>query len=158
MEVWEDSYRAAMQYLRTPDGYVVSFHTGSFFSTHSHVLQHLQYRRVHMRLGTPVGTLLDSLSAFWPGLQVLAGDVEEAIKAHLVCELKLTMIVTVAPSADGSSPDWWLWRKHRAMPEGFNYVNKTVEWAGYPLRPEFVESTYHLYQVSEKARIRNAVQ
>ncbi len=37
------------------------------------------------------------------------------------------------------------------MPEGFNYVNKTVEWAGYPLRPEFVESTYHLYQVSLRA-------
>jgi ER degradation enhancer, mannosidase alpha-like 1 len=29
---------------------------------------------------------LDSLSAFWPGLQVLAGDVENAIKSHLLCE------------------------------------------------------------------------
>lgn len=28
---------------------------------------------------------IDSLGAFWPGLQVLAGDVESAIKAHLVC-------------------------------------------------------------------------
>ena len=29
---------------------------------------------------------VDSLSAFWPGLQVLAGDVENAIKLHLLCE------------------------------------------------------------------------
>lgn len=29
---------------------------------------------------------VDSLSAFWPGLQVLAGDVENAIKSHMTCE------------------------------------------------------------------------
>ena len=29
---------------------------------------------------------LDSLSAFWPGLQVLAGDVENAIQSHLICK------------------------------------------------------------------------
>lgn len=28
---------------------------------------------------------VDSLSAFWPGLQVLAGDIESAIKAHMIC-------------------------------------------------------------------------
>lgn len=28
---------------------------------------------------------IDSLAAFWPGLQVLAGDVENAIKLHLLC-------------------------------------------------------------------------
>lgn len=28
---------------------------------------------------------VDSLSAFWPGLQVLGGDIENAIKTHLVC-------------------------------------------------------------------------
>jgi mannosidase alpha-like ER degradation enhancer 1 len=83
---------------------------------------------VHLRTGQPVGTLLDSLSAFWPGLQVLAGDVENAIKSHLVY--------------------WHLWQKHSCLPEGFNYVNKTVEWSGYPLRPEFVESTYHLYRAT----------
>lgn len=30
--------------------------------------------------------MLDSLSAFWPGLQVLAGDIENAIKSHMICE------------------------------------------------------------------------
>jgi hypothetical protein len=28
---------------------------------------------------------VDSLSAFWPGLQVLAGDVQNAIKLHMIC-------------------------------------------------------------------------
>ena len=29
---------------------------------------------------------IDSLSAFWPGLQVLAGDVQNAIKLHMICK------------------------------------------------------------------------
>ena len=39
---------------------------------------------------------LDSLSAFWPGLQVLAGDVESAIKSHMLCEghLKTSILIT----------------------------------------------------------------
>lgn len=108
MNIWDDSYRSVMQHVRAPDGYM--------------------FRNVHMRFGVPVGSLLDSLSAFWPGLQVVAGNIEDAIKSHLVY--------------------WHLWQKHSAMPEGFNYVNKTLEWAGYPLRPEFIESTYWLYRAT----------
>ena len=32
---------------------------------------------------------VDSLSAFWPGLQVLAGDVENAIKSHMTCKFTI---------------------------------------------------------------------
>jgi hypothetical protein len=39
-----------------------------------------------MTTGEKAYNTLDSLSAFWPGLQVLAGDVENAIKSHLLCE------------------------------------------------------------------------
>lgn len=35
------------------------------------------------------------------------------------------------------------------MPEAFNFVNRTTEWNGYPLRPEFVESTYYLYRATK---------
>jgi ER degradation enhancer, mannosidase alpha-like 1 len=38
-----------------------------------------------MKNGEKAFDTLDSLSAFWPGLQVLAGDVENAIKSHLLC-------------------------------------------------------------------------
>jgi mannosidase alpha-like ER degradation enhancer 1 len=86
MNVWEDSYRAVMQHLRSSDGYIVRGLSQQTRSRGAKKVTHLQYRRVHMRLGTPVGALLDSLSAFWPGLQVLAGDIEGAIQSHLVCE------------------------------------------------------------------------
>ena len=36
---------------------------------------------------------VDSLSAFWPGLQVLAGDVENAIKSHLICKVLPILLV-----------------------------------------------------------------
>ena len=108
MNVWDDAYRSVLQHVRAPNGHL--------------------YRGVHVRHARPAGTLVDSLSAFWPGLQVIAGDVENAIKSHLLY--------------------WHLWQKHSAMPEGFDYVNKTVHWAGYPLRPEFIESTYWLYRAT----------
>lgn len=109
MDIWEDAYAAVMQHHLSNDGYF--------------------YRNVHVTLGSPLNNLVDSLSAFWPGLQVLAGDVENAVKSHLFY--------------------WKLWEKHSAMPEAFNYINKTAEWHGYPLRPEAIESTYHLYQATK---------
>ena len=42
--------------------------------------------------GDPVYNTVDSLSAFWPGLQVLAGDIENAIKSHLICEPILRVV------------------------------------------------------------------
>lgn len=109
MDIWEDAYAAVMQHHLSSDGYF--------------------YRNIHVTLGSPLNNLVDSLSAFWPGLQVLGGDVENAVKSHLFY--------------------WKLWEKHSAMPEAFNYINKTAEWNGYPLRPEAVESTYHLYQATK---------
>ncbi|KAJ9111659.1 hypothetical protein QFC19_001017 [Naganishia cerealis] len=108
MDIWDDIYAAVMQHHRSPDGYF--------------------FHNVHVTVGSPLGHLVDSLSAFWPGLQVLAGDVENAIRSHLYY--------------------WKLWEKHSAMPEAFNYINKTAEWNGYPLRPEAIESTYYLYQAT----------
>lgn len=45
-----------------------------------------QFRNVNMRTGNMAYSTIDALSAFWPGLQVLAGDVQNAIKSHLTCE------------------------------------------------------------------------
>lgn len=44
-----------------------------------------QFRSVNMNTGDIAFSMVDSLSAFFPGLQVLAGDVENAIKSHLMC-------------------------------------------------------------------------
>lgn len=40
---------------------------------------------MNIHSGDPAYNTVDSLSAFWPGLQVLAGDIENAIKSHLIC-------------------------------------------------------------------------
>jgi hypothetical protein len=46
-----------------------------------------QYRNVDIYTGDAVYFTMDSLSAFWPGLQVLAGDVQSAVKSHLICKV-----------------------------------------------------------------------
>lgn len=110
--------------------------------------------------------MVDSLSAFWPGLQVLAGDVENAIKAHMICKW-----APLSPRvSDRHEIDWNLWKKFAGLPEGeqwywcdvllvptlpctvwdMNYKMGTSQQ--YPLRPEFVESTWYLYRVRFSVR------
>ena len=60
--------------------------------------------------------------------QVLAGDLEEAICTHALY--------------------YSIWRRYEAMPERFDWNQKAPNVHFYPLRPELVESTYLLYQVS----------
>ena len=45
----------------------------------------LQYKTVNMHSGDVAYNTIDSLSAFWPGLQVLSGDIQSAIKLHMMC-------------------------------------------------------------------------
>jgi len=71
---------------------------------------------------------IDSLSAFFPGVQVLMGDLEGAIKSHGVFA--------------------FLWMRFGGIPELFDTHRKIPAHLGYPLRPEFIESNMYLYQVS----------
>ncbi|WVW81609.1 hypothetical protein I302_103604 [Kwoniella bestiolae CBS 10118] len=109
-DIFYDSYAAIQTYIRTNDGFI--------------------YRPIQTRLLQPANpSTIDSLSAFLPAMQVLAGDVVSAIKSHLVF--------------------WNLWRKHDAMPESWLWQERKTEWTGYPGRPEFIESTYYLYQATK---------
>uniref|UniRef100_G1PNG7 alpha-1,2-Mannosidase n=1 Tax=Myotis lucifugus TaxID=59463 RepID=G1PNG7_MYOLU len=71
-------------------------------------------------------TWMDALLAFFPGLQVLKGDIRPAIETH---EMLYQVI-----------------KKHNFLPEAFT-TDFRVHWAQHPLRPEFAESTYFLYKV-----------
>eukprot|EP01117_Protostelium_nocturnum_P019222 TRINITY_DN8276_c0_g2_i1.p1 TRINITY_DN8276_c0_g2~~TRINITY_DN8276_c0_g2_i1.p1 ORF type:complete len:832 (+),score=187.80 TRINITY_DN8276_c0_g2_i1:79-2496(+) len=77
--------------------------------------------------GTVRSGMIDSLQAFWPGLLVLHGDLEEAKDMH-------TKLHTI-------------WKQKGFLPEAYNiHLNTAIQgWGGYPLRPEFAESTYFLY-------------
>ena len=72
-------------------------------------------------------SFMDSLLAFWPGLQVLWGDIDTAIHIH-------DMLYHVT-------------ERHNFLPEAFTHDFR-VHWGNHPLRPEFIESTYYLYKVS----------
>ncbi|KAJ7228743.1 alpha mannosidase-like protein [Mycena pura] len=108
LDVWDDSYAAIMRWSRAPDGF--------------------WYRPVDMNNGNTAYFTVDSLSAFWPGLQVLAGDVQNAIKLHMIY--------------------YNLWRKHSGLPEVYDTNFKQATSHQYPLRPEFIESTWYLYRAS----------
>ncbi|KAJ6614326.1 alpha mannosidase-like protein [Mycena sp. CBHHK59/15] len=108
LDVWDDSYAAIMRWARAPDGF--------------------WYRTVNMNTGDTAYFTVDSLSAFWPGLQVLAGDIQNAIKLHLIY--------------------YNLWRKHSGLPEVFDTNFKQATSHQYPLRPEFVESSWYLYRAT----------
>ncbi|CAL8278026.1 unnamed protein product [Merluccius merluccius] len=83
---------------------------------------------VHMHNPTvSVRTWMDSLLAFFPGLQVLRGDLKPAIETH-------EMLYQVT-------------KQHKFLPEAFT-TEFRVHWGQHPLRPEFAESTYYLYKAT----------
>uniref|UniRef100_A0A0K0EUE4 alpha-1,2-Mannosidase n=1 Tax=Strongyloides venezuelensis TaxID=75913 RepID=A0A0K0EUE4_STRVS len=73
-------------------------------------------------------SFMDSLLAFWPGLQVLKGDIKPAIEMHEMLYLVM--------------------KKHKLIPEAFTY-DFQVHWGQHLLRPEFIESTYFLYKATK---------
>lgn len=84
-----------------------------------------------MNSGRPSHYQFNSLQAFWPALQVLSGEVEEA-------EATLESF-------------FGIWKKFGALPERFllnsNMAHSTEKY--YPLRPELIESTYYLYMATD---------
>lgn len=80
---------------------------------------------VHMhRPHNQAKNFMDSLLAFWPGLQVLKGDLKPAIETHEIL--------------------YQITQKHSFLPEAFT-MDFNIHWPHHPLRPEFIESTYFLY-------------
>ncbi|CAL8086322.1 unnamed protein product [Calicophoron daubneyi] len=72
-------------------------------------------------------TFMDSVFAFWPGLQVLNGDVKSAVALHEFL--------------------FQVYKRNKLLPEAFT-PDLGVHWGQHFLRPEFVESTYLLYQAT----------
>jgi ER degradation enhancer, mannosidase alpha-like 1 len=85
-----------------------------------------------MLKGHVASSNIDSLSAFWAGLQVLAGDVQGAIKSHLFCKSLLRNSVRLL--VDWRA-DWNLWRKFHAIPELVDAATNMAVVTTYPLRP-----------------------
>ncbi|GFY85009.1 glycosyl hydrolase family 47 protein [Actinidia rufa] len=83
--IFQEAYEAAMRYLYTDPWYV----------------------EVNMNSAALVWPLFNSLQAFWPGLQVLAGDIDPAIRTHAAF--------------------FSVWTKYGFTPEGFNLATLGVQ-------------------------------
>lgn len=141
-DIWLNSYSALLTHSQNNDGIFANLNANN---------------------GLATSEWIDSLSAFFPGLQVLSGDLDNAQKLHKVY--------------------FKLWNNYGAIPERWNFMpfrSETyfshltrgykdgdlipglddamtnvvllknsigLEW--YPLRPEFIESTYHLYRATK---------
>ncbi|KAJ3258378.1 ER degradation-enhancing alpha-mannosidase-like protein 1 [Boothiomyces macroporosus] len=106
LKIYNEAYQGVMTHLVDGEGFI--------------------YKNVKMGSGKLAAPWLDSLSAFFPGLQVLAGDVQSAIRPHFLYAS--------------------LWKRFNCIPERYNFQSQGLSISAYPLRPEFVESTYMLYQ------------
>ncbi|KAJ3300582.1 alpha mannosidase-like protein [Borealophlyctis nickersoniae] len=108
LNAFDVAYQAVLAHIRHSDGYI--------------------YKNINMATGALMSSWIDSLAAFFPGLQALIGDLNSAIRLHHVY--------------------YTVWRRFRALPERFDFHTKTVNIPNYPLRPELIESTYMLYQAT----------
>ena len=77
LDVWKEGHEAVIRHVPSLNEHWVRLRSRVFL-----LLAHdwFQYRIVNPHTGDHV------LSAFWPGLQVLGGDIPNAIKSHLTCE------------------------------------------------------------------------
>ena len=111
--VWNESHTSIKRHL----------HRGSAY-THAHYIQG------DLFTGAVRAFWVDSLSAFYPGLLSMTGELEEAIEAHLL--------------------NTALWTRYSALPERWSSHTGGIEggltwWGG---RPEFIESTYHIFRAT----------
>ncbi|KAK3906999.1 glycoside hydrolase [Staphylotrichum tortipilum] len=117
----------------SPDTFLEAWH-----HAHAAIKRHLyserdhpHYENVNLWTGSLASTWVDSLGAYYSGLLVLAGEVDEAVETNLLYTA--------------------IWTRYAALPERWSIREKTVEgglgW--WPLRPEFIESTYHLYRATK---------
>lgn len=73
------------------------------------------YKNINFVTTALATTWIDSLAAYFPGLQVLAGDIESAVKGHLQY--------------------WGIWSTFGMIPERYNYFTGRLELGFYPVYP-----------------------
>ena len=84
---------------------------------------------VHKDNGQITLPIFRSSEAFWPGLLTLISDTEQAQKSILNYHQ--------------------IAREYGFLPESYDVSNSQVKRSGYPLRPEYVESLFHLYRSTQ---------
>ena len=89
----------------------------------------LWYGHADMTTGKRTATTSGALDAFFPAVLALDGDLN---RARALQDSMFKM-----------------WRAKGIEPEVYNYKTGKTEEAGYPLRPEIIESTFYLYRYTQ---------
>ena len=92
----------------------------------------LWYGHADMRTGARTATAYGALDAFFPAVLALSGDTGRARRLQ--------------------ASSMKMWRAHGIEPERLDYRTMKVTGAGYPLRPEIVESAYYLHRLTGDPR------
>ncbi|CAM9975227.1 unnamed protein product, partial [Heterosigma akashiwo] len=91
------------------------------------------YNDVDMNTGAVRRRRFENLMAFWPGTQLLIGDMR--------------------PAQSTLNAMFKVWRSYGFIPEEFDFVKWELVDGGtsptYPLRPELIESTLHMYEATK---------
>ena len=114
LQVWQQAHAALKRHLYRGETYI-----------------HPHYIQADLNTGAVRAFWMDSLSAFFPGLLSMIGDIEEAVETHLLFTA--------------------LWTRYSAIPERWSAATGSIEgglgwWGG---RPEFIESTYHIFRATQ---------
>ncbi len=124
-KMWRDSVTAINRYLADANLKETAVSTrqpsgilwGSYAET--------WYGHADMDTGKRAATIYGALDAFFPAVLALSGDEERASRLQ--------------------ESSFKMWRLNGVEPEELDYKTMEVKSAGYPLRPEIVESTYYLH-------------
>jgi len=125
-EMWQESEPAIQKYLADSQSTHGTVPANKRQPALNWTRGELWYGHADMKTGVRTKTTYGALDAFFPAVLALSGDLE---RAKLLQESSFRM-----------------WNKHGIEPEEFDYKENKIVSAGYPLRPEIVESTYYLYQ------------
>jgi ER degradation enhancer, mannosidase alpha-like 2 len=94
----------------------------------------LWYGSADMATGRRTETTYGALDAFWPAVLAHSGDLGRARRLQ--------------------ASSFAMWNLHGIEPETLDYKTMKVTRAGYPLRPEIVESTYYLHRITRNPEYR----
>lgn len=112
----------------------------AYYALSAHAEDDWFFYNVYVETGEIMAPWIDSLGAFFPGVQVLDGEVLDASQKHLIY-LKLW-------NTYGGIPERWIFDSSFKTAQ-YKIAEDTIQLEWYPLRPEFIESTYYLYRATQ---------
>ena len=122
--MWEDSISKVNTYLADEQTETSGKFRSGFSSKDG-----LWYGHADMNSGKRTATTTGALDAFFPAILALDGDLN---RARALQDSMFRM-----------------WEINHIEPEVYDYKAGKVEYPGYPLRPEIVESTFYLYRFTK---------